>query len=76
MRKLSTELSLTGRLDNFSDPATDFVIKLIAYPLGAYLLFYKPIERTKKVLDKVSELLRVGDSQDLLSGLDNYSDDE
>ena len=76
MRKLSTELSLTGRFDHFSDPTTDSVIKLIAYPLGAYLLFYKPFERTKLVFDKVSELLRVGDSQDLLSDLDNYSDDE
>ena len=63
----STRLNLTGRFDNFSDPTTDFAIKLISYPIGAYLLLYRPVERTKAVLDKVSELLRVGDSQNLLS---------
>lgn len=67
-----TRRDVFSRLDHFSDPQTDFVIQLIGVPLGAYLLFYKPVERTKMVLDKVSELLRVGDSQDLLSDLKDY----
>lgn len=71
-----TQRDVFSRLDHFSDPQTDAVIQCLAYGIGAYLLFYKPVERTKMVLDKVSELLRVGDSQDLLSDLDKYDDAE
>ena len=43
------------------------LFKVIAIPLGVYLIFYKPIERTESFLLKISELLRVGKSQELLS---------
>lgn len=52
------------------------VLQTLAIPLGAYLMLYKPIERTKAVFSKVEELLRVGQSQDLLADLENYKDDD
>jgi hypothetical protein len=47
------------------------LLKVVSVPIGAYLVFYKPVERTITFFDKVSELLRIGESQRLLSGDQN-----
>ena len=58
-------------------PGSDFtteqltVLQCLSIPLAAYLLLYKPMERTSAVLDKVAELLRIGESQKLLTDDDN-----
>ena len=71
-----SKLYFTGRLDNFISEDQIMFLKTIGYPLAAYLTFYKPIERTQIVFDKVSELLRVGESQNLLEGIGDYLDED
>ena len=62
-------------------PGSDFtaeqmiVLQCLSIPLAAYLLLYKPMERTSAVLDKVAELLRIGESQKLLTGSDDQKKD-
>lgn len=51
-------------------------LKIIGCPLAVYLTFYKPIERTNMVFAKVAELLRVGESQNLLEGLEDYPNED
>ena len=51
-------------------------VKILSIPIGGYLLLYKPVERTKAFLDKVSELLRIGESQRLLSDLEDPSNEK
>jgi hypothetical protein len=61
--------------DNLISPNEIVFVQALAIPIGAYLLLYKPIERSKAVLSKVEELLRVGQSNDLLKDFDPSKDD-
>ncbi len=82
---LHTRSSLSSRLcshglqggfsleNNMISPNELAFVKAASIPVGAYLLLYKPVERTTAFFDKVSELLRIGESQKLLSGLDDPS---
>jgi hypothetical protein len=69
------QLALTMR-DNLISPNEMVIFQVIAIPIGAYLLLYKPIERTKAVFAKVEELLRVGQSNDLLKDFDLDLEDD
>jgi hypothetical protein len=59
--------------NNMISPNELAFVKIVSIPIGAYLLLYKPVERTKAFLDKVSELLRIGESQRLLSDFEDPS---
>ena len=60
-------------------PGSDFtaeqltVVTWLSVPLVAYFLFNKPVERTSAFLDYIAELLRIGQSQKLLT--DEFDDD-
>lgn len=71
-----SRLYFTGRLDNFISEDQIMFLKIIGCPLAVYLTFYKPIERTNMVFAKVAELLRVGESQNLLEGLEDYPNED
>ena len=62
--------------DNLISPQEILFFKTISVPIFSYLLFYKPIERTTRVLDKVAELLRIGESQKLLSDIAEEDDEQ
>ena len=60
-------------------PGSDFtaeqltVVTWLSVPLVAYFLFNKPVERTSAFLDYIAELLRIGQSQKLLT--DEFDDE-
>ena len=72
MSSTSIRLSLRDNLISTTELAA---LKFLLVPVAGYLLLYKPVERTNSVFDKVSELLRIGQSQTLLSNSDNDTDD-
>jgi hypothetical protein len=71
MSSTSIRLSLRDNLISTTELAA---LKFLLVP-AAGLLLYKPVERTNSVFDKVSELLRIGQSQTLLNNGENDTDD-